>query len=400
MERGQLWTKEPLNLVQDVNKIACAPFIIILRGPPASGKTSVSLVLRDQLTPAARLSIDVLRYLVTPRNLSTELLRAIKINAANVAVSFAQQGISSIIESTFVSKEIIDEMCAMICSHGFSPNVFTLIIDEETTLSQNLQRELYYQMDQARIKELYQNYNWNIGKKIYVKSKEIEEVAADIRMHLETKEIAIQHTDGDRFILFLRHGQAPNHEHVFLSDDEKALSSLGEYQAISIAPTITLFKPDAIFCSPYLRTVTTSKLACKTLSQQINLRPGLIERSFPMLYGKTREEIASLTSPEIADQLGRCSDLVELPGCETLFEAQQRVVQEIRAILDQGSKRILVVSHGGPHSWLCCHYLGLDLSYARCFSLNEAHVSLFQFDRFGTFKRIVCINALALPPEC
>ncbi|MGL5262998.1 MAG: hypothetical protein ACRDAI_00215, partial [Candidatus Rhabdochlamydia sp.] len=46
------------------------PFILILRGPPASGKTSVSLILRHKLSPAVRLSIDVLRYLVTPRDFS------------------------------------------------------------------------------------------------------------------------------------------------------------------------------------------------------------------------------------------------------------------------------------------------------------------------------------------
>ncbi len=377
-----------------------SPFILILRGPPASGKTSVSLVLRDKLAPAARIDIDVLRYLVTPRDFSIELLRAIKLNAARIAASFAEQGISSIIESAFVSKEIIDEMCSIIHSYGFTPIIFTLVIDEETVLKQNLQRELYYQTDQTRLHQLYQNYHWDIGQKIYVKNKEIEEVAADISMHLKAiSQITnpVQpNEEGDQFVLFLRHGQAPNHPHIFLSDQEKKLSSLGEYQAMSIASTINLFNPDSVFCSPYLRTVMTAQLACK--GKEVHLRQDLAERSFPMLYGKTRGEISLEFSSELADQLDLCSDQIKILGSETLSDAQQRVVQEMQSILTCKGKKKLIVSHGGPHSWLCCHYLGLDISCARNFFLSEGHISLFQFDCNGVFKRIVCMNAMKFPP--
>ncbi len=377
------------------------PFILILRGPPASGKTSVSLILRHKLSPAVRLSIDVLRYLVTPRDFSIQLLRAIKINAARTAASFAEQGISSIIESAFVSKEIIDEMCSIIHSYGFTPIIFTLVADKETVLNQNLQRELYYQTDQIRLHQLYQNYDWDIGQKVYVKNKEIEEVAADICMHLEvilqtTKPIK-PNEEGDRFVLFLRHGQALNHPNIFLSDQEKKLSSLGEYQAISIASTINLFNPDIIFCSPSLRAVMTAQLACKSLNKEIHLRQNLTERSFPMLYGKTRREISLEFSPEIADQLDSCSDRINIFGSETLLDAQQRVLQEMQYILTHKDKKILIVSHGGPHSWLCCYYLGLDISCNRNFFLSEGHISLFQFDCNAVFKRIVCINAMKFP---
>lgn len=381
-----------------INQKKESPFIIILRGPPASGKTSVSLILRDKFAPAARISIDVLRYLVTPRNFSIELLRTIKLNAAILAASYAQQGISSIIESAFTSKEILDEMFMILHSYGFTPIVFTLVIDEETVLSQNLQRELYYQTDQDRLKHLYQSYNWDIGEKISVKGKEIEEVAADICMHLEnisqTEKPIKPNEENDCFVLFLRHGQAPNHAHIFLSDEERKLSSLGEYQAISISSAINLFNPDFIFCSPYLRTVMTAQLACKNLDKPIHLRQNLTERSFPMLYGKTKEEIPI----DILDQLGTCSDQIEIPGSETLLDAQQRVVQEMQAILNHIGKRILIVSHGGPHSWLCCHYLGLNLSHIRNFSLNEGHISLFQFNQNRGFKRIICINSMQFPP--
>lgn len=378
-----------------------SPAIIIIRGPPASGKTAVSLVLKDKLSPSARISIDVLRYLVTPRNFSHQLLKAIKLNAARLAVAYAEQGISSIIESVFASQEIVEEMCTIVRSYGFSPKVFTLVADEETIVRQNLDRELYYQTDQERVRYLYQNYVWDIGQKIRIEGKEIEEVAADICMNLERSsqlENVESQKEGDRYLIFLRHGEAPNDPNIFISDEEKDLSLLGKTQADNIAPILTLLNPDVIYASPFLRAATTAKLACKGLSKEILWKEGLKERSFPVLYGKTREEIAASYGPEIVSTLERGSDSVEIKGCESLLDAQKRVLDEVASILNHPGQRILIVSHGGPHSWLCCYYLGLDLSHTRKFTLDEGRLSVFQFDSNGVFKRIVSLNSINLPP--
>lgn len=175
---------QPL-LASNLNEEIHSPSIIILRGPPGVGKTAVSLVLREKLSPAARISVDVLRYMVSPRTFSPKLLRAIKLNAGRIATAFAVEGVSSVIESTFADENVVKELCAIIESYACTPFVFTLVADQETVLHQNLQRELYYQTDPKRVQHLYENYNWDVGQKIYTKDKEIEEVAADIFMHLE-----------------------------------------------------------------------------------------------------------------------------------------------------------------------------------------------------------------------
>jgi hypothetical protein len=167
------------------------PVVVILRGPPGIGKTAVSLVLKERLAPAARVSVDVLRYLVTPRDFSPALLRAIKLNAGRIAGGFAQEGISSIIESTFESEEIVNEVCKIVQSYGTHPSVFTLVANLETVMQQNLSRALYYQTDPLRVSELYQSYNWEVGQKIIVQDKEIEEVAADICLHLQAKKTGL-----------------------------------------------------------------------------------------------------------------------------------------------------------------------------------------------------------------
>ena len=395
-----LMTETPL--AAHSSDVELSTSIVILRGPPGVGKTAVSLVLREKLSPAARVSVDVLRYMVSPRTFSPKLLRAIKLNTGRIASSFAEEGISSLIESTFADHEVVEELCSIIQSYGFTPHVFTLVADEETVRRQNLQRELYYQTDQERVHHLYQNYNWNVGKKIYIQDKEIEEVAADILIHLETfkkikRSIPVKHEDTSRYLLFLRHGESPSDPNIFLSDYKKPLSPKGKKQAEQIAEVIKKFNPDSIYCSPFLRTKMTGELACKNLKQPMHMVEGLVERAFPMLYGMTRNEIASAFSQKLVSDLCHRSDDVLIPGSETLEEAQQRVVKEIESILKSSARRILVISHGGPHSWLCCHYANLDLSKIRLFALKEGHLSLFQFSKERCFEKFVSLNSLQPP---
>lgn len=163
------------------------PTIVILRGPPASGKTSVSLVLREKLQPVARINIDSMRYMVTPRNFSPKFLRAIKLNSARLAVGYAQEGISSVIDSAFTDPQIVSKMCQIIENAGFEPMVFTLVPDVNILLDRNLNQELFERADPERLKQIISTYNWDVGTKITVKDREIEEVAADIYMHIEER---------------------------------------------------------------------------------------------------------------------------------------------------------------------------------------------------------------------
>ena len=87
--------------------------------------------------------------------------------------------------TTFESEEIVRELLNVLDCFGITPHIFTLCLDESTLIEQNLSRELYYQTAPQRVLELYHNYNWDIGQKIQVMGKQIEEVAADIVMHLE-----------------------------------------------------------------------------------------------------------------------------------------------------------------------------------------------------------------------
>src|SRR5882757_75318 len=90
------------------------PVVIILRGPPGTGKTTSALLLRDRLAPAVRLSIDTLRYFAYPRLLNNKYLRAAKVAAARMAVDYAAIGLSSILESVFMEVDILSEVCEIL----------------------------------------------------------------------------------------------------------------------------------------------------------------------------------------------------------------------------------------------------------------------------------------------
>lgn len=199
-----------------------------------------------------------------------------------------------------------------------------------------------------------------------------------------------------RYLLFLRHGEAPNDPNIFLSDYKKPLSHHGQRQAEIASSVVDAFRPDCIYCSPFLRTRMTAELACKNLKQPIQMSEGIIERAFPMLYDMTREQIISAFSKNVLYDLCHQSDHIQIPGSETLEEGQRRVVQEVEEMLKTPSKRILVISHGGPHSWLCCHYASLDLSKIRLFTLHEGNFSLFQFTDEGNFEKFISLNSSAL----
>ncbi len=182
-------------------------------------------------------------------------------------------------------------------------------------------------------------------------------------------------------ILFLRHGNAPNDPSVYLSDYEKSLSTLGISQAKNVAPSIKKFTPEVIYCSPFLRTKMTAEHACAYINPQLILRDDLTERTFPQLYGKTKDDIRNEYSEEILNALQNRNENVEIPGGETVQAAAKRVVQGINSLLSSEHERILIISHGGPHAWLCCHLLGLPHNNLRSFRLDEAHISQFDFIR-------------------
>jgi probable phosphoglycerate mutase len=181
-------------------------------------------------------------------------------------------------------------------------------------------------------------------------------------------------------LAILRHTEAVHSSSVYLPDADRELTPAGREHARALAPRIRGFAPEAVFCSSLLRATETWRLAGRGMDVRAHVHPGLAERRFPTLEGLTLAEIAARVGPAGTAVARVSTDLVNVPGEETLQEAGSRVAGAVRSIAADaraaGRRRILLVTHGGPSGWLLCHLLGLTFERGRMFrhGLGRFHV--------------------------
>jgi len=373
-----------------------SPVTLILRGPSGSGKTSVSLLLRDRLAPAARLSIDTLRYLVFPRVLDEEQLRVAKINAAHMAVRFAAVGISCVIESVFQNPETLSEVEHILDTAGVFYQVITLKTSLETLLERNFSRYVFDQQTRTRIEGVYQNYIWSIGYTIETNNRIVEEVTSEILEYLETLLPIpnVSSTKASKYCMFVRHGECDLNADEYQAQEDIHLSDKGKAQTKQVALAVKAFRPELLIASSFTRARETAEILSQEVNLEIIFQESLRERHFNFLARKTYVEIETNYSTDFLYKLLYRSENLTIQGEETIEQAQMRVVNTVEEIMRGEERRIVIISHGGPHSWLCAHYLGTPLAQLRAYMLNPGHFTIFEFDEYAVFRCIRTMNAL------
>lgn len=196
--------------------------------------------------------------------------------------------------------------------------------------------------------------------------------------------------------MFIRHGHSVRKAGYYDHENEVLLSAEGMQQAKRVQACFAAFQPDYIVTSPLPRCMQTTDIVIDGYGQQAIHDPRLKERSFASLFNKSFDEIKSSYGQEFLSDLVQCSENINVDKEESIREAQARVVESVIEHLKQTTARIAIVSHGGPHSWLVCHFLGLPLQNIRKFSLGEAHYSLFECEDHG-LKRIISLNTIQDP---
>lgn len=381
------------------------PRLILLRGAPGSGKTVTSLLLRQHLSPAVCLGIDTLRYLVTPRVMNPWQLRASKIGAAKMAIHYAREGFQAILESVFQEESTVREIAHLARSAGVGLYVFTLRSSVETTIERNDRRDLFYQTSERRIRELYEVYNWDVGRVIATDEKIAEEVADTILKLLErdpgsaelVPPFAAGTSTGRRYVLFLRHGAATEIRDHYPADGELALSPRGEAQIRSALGALRAFRPTAVFSSASQRARQSAEIIASELGLEVREDSRLGERCLNCLTGRSLDEIKESYSQEFLTHLLENANGIQVPNEDSVEECSRRVVAAVEEIVSSNESRPLIVSHGGPHSWLCCHYLGLPVSQCKGFFIGEAQFSLFELDAAGRFRRLLAMSSPEIP---
>ncbi len=194
-------------------------------------------------------------------------------------------------------------------------------------------------------------------------------------------------------VMFLKHGQVDRPLGFYADEYQITLSECGHRQIDAARSFVEKFDPQVIITSPLPCTLQTAWGVNANLQVDIIKEEDLRERAFRTLFGMQTQEISRQYGQKFLAELHRGGENVEVIGEEDLLDASQRVKQVFSHYLQElDADRILFVSHGGPHSWLCCHLFHLPLSRLRLFHLGEACYSKFSFE--GTkLTKVWALNA-------
>ncbi|WP_166793618.1 histidine phosphatase family protein [Frankia sp. B2] len=181
-------------------------------------------------------------------------------------------------------------------------------------------------------------------------------------------------------VAVLRHTEAVFSEAAYLPDDDRVLTERGRRQAAALASVVRSFAPDRVWCSDLRRAHETWDVIRANICVDAVVHPGLRERRFRSLEGLSLPELIDHIGPSKTALARMSTDLLTLPGEESIADAARRVVTTLREIVAKcaaiGAGRALIVSHGGPSSWLMCHLLDVPLERGRIFThgLGRFHV--------------------------
>jgi len=150
-------------------------------------------------------------------------------------------------------------------------------------------------------------------------------------------------------LYMVRHGQAEcNLAEVFHDDSKDELTMVGKMQAVSAGRNLKDYDVDfdAVYCSPYERTMATCAIALdnaglKDMLKNVHYDERLVERQLTGLFDKKfdKDEWVYLQSlnPEVAVNAG-------IETFDSMEKRAQSFISEMKAIYPNGD--ILVFTHG------------------------------------------------------
>ncbi len=196
--------------------------------------------------------------------------------------------------------------------------------------------------------------------------KRISEGLRDVTVFLRTIFMA------DKEIFLLRHGDTGRHG-VYIGSTDVCLSPKGVQQVCATGALLRRSqKFDRILCSPLLR--------CRQSWQQLQLDLPLCvdellkEVDFGDWEGKSFTEIQG-ENPEAVALWINDPQCFSFPGGESLAAFYRRVRSVFQRLLEDDSKKILLITHGGIIRHLLCLFLGIGMDKYLIFDIQAGAYS-------------------------
>ncbi|PSL51845.1 putative phosphoglycerate mutase [Saccharothrix carnea] len=293
------------------------PFAVLIRGLPSTGKTTTAALLRDALEPSVRVSNDAVRYLAHPRDFTAFTLEASELACMDLALSYCDSGFVPIVDGVFEDVDFLASQALRFARRGRRLVTVSLVADVPELLHRNLARDPLQRMDEVRLHRLHSAFR-PVGVSLGISGKLPEEVCDDVLDIIGTEREEAppaEVEDGEVDLLFLRHG-TPDHEGY---SPETGLSAQGRAEALAAREAVRRFAPEVVCSSDFACAWETARIATAGLDVEV-------ERSAALRDGAAGE-------------------------VEAFFDALPA---------RHGGKRVLVVGHGAPHSWLVARAVGAE----------------------------------------
>ena len=346
---------------------------VLLRGLPGTGKTTTAALLRDALPPSVRVSNDAVRYMAHPRDFSAFTLEASELACLDLAMSYCDSGFLPIVDGVFEDVDFLASQALRFERRGCRLITISLVAEVDDLLHRNLLRDPLQRMDEDRIRRLHSAFR-PVGVFLGIRGKMPEEVRDDVLDLIELERTEGPSTEVGEHevdVLFLRHGAFDHPHEVYpgpfgTGPFGTGLSATGRAEARAASAAVRRFAPDIVFSADSAPAWETAQLATAGTDVTIERPEALRER----------------------DPVGLAPD-------ESRATARARVLSffdELPAL--RGGKRVLVVGHGGPHSWLVEKALGVDLEDVRRLRWDTGC-----FSRFTLSAGQTRLEAVNVPPS-
>jgi broad specificity phosphatase PhoE len=195
-----------------------------------------------------------------------------------------------------------------------------------------------------------------------------------------------------------RHGEVvAQGQKTFLGFTDLGLSPEGERQIRALAKYLKGISLDRAYASNLIRAVASARSICRGRVIQPLTDPAFREMNMGDWDGKTWEEIKQ-KHPELSPYFFYNLKTFRFPGGETWGQFRTRVLRGLRDVLkkDQG-KNILLAAHAGVNRIILAQALGLR--FRNMFCLDQAYACLNIIEYYGSFSRVILMNATFYNPS-
>lgn len=177
-------------------------------------------------------------------------------------------------------------------------------------------------------------------------------------------------------IIAIRHGEtAWNVDTRIQGHLDIALNDTGRWQARQVARALADEPLAAVYTSDLQRAHATAQAIAQASGAPLVAEPGLRERSFGELEGRTFAEIEA-DLPEQARRWRQRDPHFAPTGGETLVQLRERIAATTHRLAAQHTEQLIVlVAHGGVLDMLYRLATGLDLQAPRTWLVTNASIN-------------------------